>query len=168
MNVKLVLYNNETETAIDLIIKFWQAHNHHTPSREDALADLMDWTKEKHCLYLICHDEDYIGFVHLGSRGGKIDWLEDLFVLPELQGKGIGTYVISLVEDIVKEYSESLYIEAAARNRRAIRLYQRNGYTCLNTITIRKDFQPENFETISTEKIMDMDFEVKQYMGFDK
>ncbi len=30
--------------------------------------------------------------------------------------------------------------EAAARNARAIRLYRRLGYGCLNTITLRKDF----------------------------
>lgn len=62
-----------------------------------------------------------------------------------------------MVEDIVKEYSESLYIEVAARNMKAIRLYQRIGYNCLNTITIRKDFHPEKCETIGNERIMDMD-----------
>ena len=79
------------------------------------------------------------------------------------QGKGIGSRAIQLAEDIVKEYSESLYIEVAARNMKAIRLYQRIGYNCLNTITIRKDFHPEKCETISHERIMEMDFEVKRY-----
>ena len=143
MNVRLILYSNETAVATNLIIKFWQSHNHYTPSYEDAFADLVEWTKLGHHLYLITFYDDYIGFVHLGSRGGEIDWLEDIFVLPEFQGRGIGTYAIKLIEDIVKEYSESLYIEAAARNRKAIQLYQRIGYTCLNTITVRKDFQPD-------------------------
>lgn len=126
--------------------------------------------KGGHLLYLISYNEEYVGFVHLGSRGCEIDWLEDIFVLPEFQGKGIGTCAIKLIEDIVKEYSETLYIEAAARNMRAIRLYQKIGYTCLNTITIRKDFQPEKYETVSIERIMNMDFDVKQsieqYVGF--
>ena len=60
-------------------------------------------------------------------------------------------------------YSESLYMEVAARNMKAIRLYQRIGYNCLNTITIRKDFHPEKCETISNERIMGMDFDVKRY-----
>ena len=38
----------------------------------------------------------------------------------EFQRKGIGSRAIQLAEDIVKEYSESLYIEVAARNRKAI------------------------------------------------
>ena len=92
-----------------------------------------------------------------------MDWLEDIFVLPEFQGKGIDTRAIRLAEDIVKGYSESLFIEAAARNRDAIRLYQKLGYTCLNTVTVRKDFQPENYETIDTETLFDMDFHIKRY-----
>lgn len=163
MEVTLVPYDHETDAAADLIIQFWQAHNHFTPSYDDALADLAAWTGTGHQLYFICLDHQRIGFVHLGSRGCAIDWLEDLFVLPEFQGKGIGSRAIQLAEDIVRQYSDSLYLEVAARNAKALRLYQRIGYDCLNTITVRKDFAPEKYETIGTEHIMDMDFAVKRY-----
>ena len=163
MEIRLVPYQGETETAADLIIQFWQAHNGITPNQEDALADLADWTKIGHRLYFICIDTGPVGFVHLGSRGCEADWLEDLFVLPEHQGKGIGTRAIQLTEDIVREYSESLYIEVAARNGRALRLYRRAGYDCLNTVTVRKDFQPEKQEIIGAERILGMDFDVKKY-----
>ena len=163
MEVQLIAYNNEIEMATNLIIKFWQEHNHFAPSYEDAQSDLKEWTKGGHKLYYIAINDEYIGFVHLGSRGCEADWLEDIFVLPEHQGKGIGSRAIQLAEDIVKTYSESLYIEVAARNMKAIRLYQRIGYNCLNTITIRKDFRPETCETIGKERIMEMDFDVKRH-----
>ena len=163
MNVQLIGYNGEIEIATNLITKFWQEHNHFTPSYADVCEDLREWTKAGHFLYFICLDNNYVGFVHLGSRGCEADWLEDIFVLPEFQRKGIGSRAIQLAEDIVKEYSESLYIEVAARNMKAIRLYQRIGYNCLNTITIRKDFQPEKHETIRNERIFEMDFDVKRY-----
>ena len=163
MDVQLIAYNGEIEMATNLITKFWQEHNHLTPSYEDACEDLREWTKAGHFLYFIYLDNNYVGFVHLGSRGCEADWLEDIFVLPEFQRKGIGSRAIQLAENIVKEYSESLYIEVAARNRKAIRLYQRIGYDCLNTITIRKDFQSEKHETIRNERIFEMDFEVKRY-----
>lgn len=163
MDVTLVPYGNEADTAVKLIIQFWQAHNHETPSYEEAAEDLTQWTKEGHRLYFIRYGGEAVGFVHLGSRGGEIDWLEELFVLPEFQGRGIGTRAIALAEEIVKAYSESFYIEAAARNEKAIRLYRKLGYDCLNTITIRKDFQAERFETLSTERILGMDFRVKRY-----
>lgn len=163
MDIQLIAYHGETEIAANLIIRFWQEHNHFTPSYEDACADLADWTKAGHFLYFIDLNGQHIGFVHLGSRGCEADWLEDIFVLPEFQGKGIGSRAILLAEDIVKQYSDSLYIEVAARNMNAIRLYQRSGYACLNTITIRKDFHPEKCETIGSENIMGMDFDVKRY-----
>ena len=163
MDVRLIAYHNEREIATNLIIKFWQEHNHFTPSNEDAQIDLREWTKAGHYLYFITLNGEHIGFVHLGSRGCEADWLEDIFVIPKFQGKGIGSRAIQLAEDIVKEYSESMYIEVAARNRKAIRLYQRVGYNCLNTITIRKDFLPEKCETIGKERIMEMDFDVKRY-----
>ena len=163
MEVELVSYKDEKEIAIDLIIKFWEEHNCYTSTYEEAYNDLMDWTKTGHRLFFIRYDDEYVGFVHLGSRGCAIDWLEDIFVLPKYQRRGIGSYAIQLVEKIVKEYSESLYIEVAARNRKAIRLYHSIGYDCLNTITVRKDFKPEKCEIIDNESIMDLNFDVKKY-----
>ena len=161
MKVFLILYSNEEKEAVKLITDFWKSHNNHNSTYEEALEDLRSWTKEGHKFYLIKYNEEYIGFVHLGSRGCEIDWLEDIFVEEKYQGQGIGSYVIGLIEDIVKEYSECLYIEAAARNSKVIKLYQKLGYNCLNTITIRKDFDEQKYETIRKEKIMDLDFVVK-------
>lgn len=162
MGIKLIRYNNEKDTTIDLIIKFWKEHNDVNVSYEEANENLIEWTKEGHILYFISVDNEYVGFVHLGSRGCEIDWLEDIFVLPEYQNKGIGTKAIQIVEEIVKEYSESLYIEVASRNINAIRLYHKIGYDCLNTLTIRKDFKDEKQEVISKEQIFEMEFEVRK------
>ena len=98
----------------------------------------------------------------VGSRGGKIDWLEDLFIVPEQQGKGFGSEAIRLLEEIVKKYSVSLYIEAAARNEAAIRLYRKLGYDCLNTITIRKDFPGYEYDVVRKEKIHELEFEIRK------
>ena len=165
MDVKLVRYDGQTDVAVGLIQAFWQSHNQYTPSHQEALEDLSAWTAKGHCLYLISHQQTYVGFVHLGSRGCEMDWLEDIFVLPALQGKGIGSEAIRQVEAIVKAYSETLYIKAAAKNDRAVRLYHRLGYTCLNTITIRKDFRPEKYQTVGVERIMGLDLDVKQDKG---
>ena len=162
MGIKLIRYNNEKDTTIDLIIKFWKEQNDVNVSYEEANENLIEWTKEGHILYFISVDNEYVGFVHLGSRGCEIDWLEDIFVLPEYQNKGIGTKAIQIVEEIVKEYSESLYIEVASRNINAIRLYHKIGYDCLNTLTIRKDFKDEKQEVISKEQIFEMEFEVRK------
>lgn len=163
--LKLQKYNNEQNILCNLIKRFWIAHNDYTPTDEETMEDLRVWTGKDHVLYYIMIEDKPIGFVHLGARGCNIDWLEDLFILPEYQGHGYGTQVLKLTEDIVKEYSDSIYLEVAARNMEALKLYCRNGYNCLNTITIRKDFKSDDFEVISKETILGHDLEVKKYIG---
>ena len=163
MNIELSLYNGQSEIACTLIQGFWKAHNGYDQPKDEAMEDLSAWTADGHRLYLIVLDGAPAGFIHLGSRGADIDWLEDIFVLPAYQGKGIGSKAIALAEDIVRQYSESLYIEAAARNAAAIRLYRRLGYDCLNTVTIRKDFSPEKHDTVSRETLLGQEFLVKKH-----
>ena len=144
--VKLLEYIDEPnakQKMLSLIFDFWSVHNLEVPTDEACLQDLLLWTSLNHKLYFIIYNDLQVGFIHLGSRGEQIDWLEEIFVLPEYQNLGIGTKAIQLVEEIVSKYSASLYIEAAARNQKAIKLYHKIGYDCLNTITVRKDFHPD-------------------------
>ena len=162
--IRLQKYNKEEQSAKDLIRGFWLAHNDYVMTDEEAAEDLAAWTDKGHAFYFILKEETLVGFVHLGSRGAEVDWIEDLFVLPEYQGNGYGSRAIALAEAEVKKYSESVYLEVAARNLGAIKLYHRLGYNCLNTVTLRKDFQPENFEVIRDEEILGYPLEVKKYI----
>lgn len=161
-DLSLVVYSTEEEIALSLIKGFWRLHNDFEVSDEEAREDLTLYTSKEHVLYLVKYMDKYIGFAHLASRGVSIDWLEDIYIVPEHQGKGFGSSVIYLLEDIVKKYSDSLYMEVAARNERALRLYHRLGYTCLNTVTIRKDFEPKKYECIKVEEIYDMELEIRK------
>jgi len=108
----------------------------------------------------------------IGRRNGRIftarkprseiDWLEEIFVEPRHQNKGIGSRAVKLAENLVKEYSESMYTEAAARNASAIKLYRKLGYNCLNTVTLRKDFLPDCFDVVRTVTINGAEFEIKR------
>ncbi|MFM1565261.1 hypothetical protein [Helcococcus ovis] len=44
-----------------------------------------------------------------------------------------------------------------------MRLYNKLGYDCLNTITIRKDFNEDDFDIIKAEKIDGYNFNIKKY-----
>lgn len=118
---------------------------------------------EDNLFYIVKFQNHYIGFARLGNRGAKIDWLEDLFIDEQFQNRGLGTQVINILENKVKQYSESLYLEVASRNLKAMKLYRELGFDCLNSITIRKDFQKENFEVIERQKISDFQFDIKKY-----
>lgn len=162
--IALQKYENEAQLAKELIRGFWLAHGDYVITDEEAAENLAAWTDKGHVFYFILKEEIPIGFVHLGSRGAEVDWIEDLFVLPEYQGNGYGSHAIALVEAEIKKYSESVYLEVAARNFGAMKLYHRLGYHCLNTVTLRKDFQPENFEVIRIEELLGYPLEVKKYI----
>lgn len=164
--VSLVLYDSSNQAEVLKMIQcFWLCHSNVQIGYDDLLNDLDDWTKPGNLFYLIIYQSKNVGFVHLGNRGNKIDWLEHLFVLPEFQKCGIGTQAVYIVESMVKTYSESLYIEVASRNTQAIKLYHRLGYNCLNTVSIRKDFMPDEFEVLCEEKLENLTFEVRQKKG---
>lgn len=148
--------------ALRLIQGFWLEHNGYQQTVEEAKADLLAWTGVGHRLYFIDQEDTTVGVLHLGSRGGEADWLEDIFVLPEYQGRGIGSQAVRLAETIVKQYSVSMYIEAAARNERAIRLYHRLGFDCLNSITVRKDFPSYHYDVVRTEQMYELDLEIRK------
>lgn len=160
--IELAAYQGEEEQAVSLIRGFWKAHNQYDMPPAEAREDLTAWTAQGHRLYFIRRDGDTVGFLHLGSRGGEIDWLEDLFVLPEYQGRGIGSQAVRLAEAMVRQYSQSMYIEAAARNERAVRLYRRLGYDCLNTVTIRKDFPGYDYDVVREERVCGERFEIRK------
>ena len=160
--IELYEYREEQKEAISLIKGFWLAHSHYQQTDDEANRELNNWTQPGHKLYFILLNGNKVGFIHLGSRGAKIDWLEDIFILPEYQRKGIGTKAVALIEEVVQKYSVSLYIEAAARNESAIRLYKRLGYNCLNTITVRKDFSGYEYDVVKTECIYEEQFEIRK------
>lgn len=160
--IDLIEYVNEQAEMKKLIKQFWLSHNHIDQSDEEIEKDVKTWTKEGHRLFFIRYLNDNVGFLHLGNRGAEINWLEHIFVLAEFQGKGIGSKAIEKIESIVKTYSDSLYIEAAARNQKAINLYRKLGYDCLNTISVRKDFDRSKLCCIGKETLFDYEFEIRK------
>lgn len=160
--LQLKKYHSEQTEMLPLIQGFWLSHSDEVQTDAEALADLTQWSSEGNALYFIVAFDEVVGFLHLGSRGGAIDWLEHLYVKPEHRNKGFGSKAIACAEEIVREYSESLYIEAAARNEQAIRLYRSLGYDCLNSISIRKDFHPERFKTVRTQSLYNEPFEIRK------
>ncbi|MFA9414131.1 N-acetyltransferase family protein [Streptococcus sp. E29BA] len=162
--VSLRLANERDKKAIlSLIAQFWLVHNQEQVADEVLLTHYQTWTGQGHLFYLVSYGSELIGFAHLGARGGAIDWLEDFFIRPDYQGRGFGRQVMRLLEEKVRAYSASLYIEVAARNLAAIDLYTSLGYDCLNTLTIRKDFQPEVFDTVQTAFIAGHEFVIRRY-----
>ena len=76
--IALQKYENEAQLAKELIRGFWLAHGDYVITDEEAAENLAAWTDKGHVFYFILKEEIPIGFVHLGSRGAEVDWIEDL------------------------------------------------------------------------------------------
>ena len=80
-------------------------------------------------VYLLVKDEELIGSVAL--KGSEID---DLIVTPEFQNKGYGKQILLWALENIK--SEKIILHVAQWNRKAISLYERNGFEITETFEI--------------------------------
>ena len=88
--------------------------------------------------YLVCYiiewDEKIAGFgllniAYCHEAGGKIVWIEELYVREAFRSKGIGRKFFELVE---KEHPAMRYrLEVEKENERAVKLYKSLGYDFL-------------------------------------
>jgi GNAT superfamily N-acetyltransferase len=62
--------------------------------------------------------------VMTGVIAFRDDWIEQLYVLPEAQGRGVGTELL----DVAKRASKRLQLWTFQRNAQARRFYQARGF----------------------------------------
>ena len=74
------------------------------------------------CIYV---DGIKAGYYHLIPQMDLRTELDDLYILPEFQKQGIGTAVI---EKILQETDEPIYLYVFQKNKRAVALYTKMGF----------------------------------------
>ena len=138
------------------IIAFWKTH-YADDTLDDARRDLENWTGPSHELYVILFDGSAVGFLHMGSRGGACDWLEDIFVREEYRSRGIGGQAVQLVWDALRAQGlETMYLEVVPSNEDVLRLYHRLGFCNLNTVTLNRSVKQKS--QVGTETIHGLPF----------
>ena len=65
------------------------------------------------------------------ETGGICLWIEDIYILPEFRGRGIGTEFLGFVEKLGQGTAVRLRIEAEPENEKAISVYQNAGFEVL-------------------------------------
>jgi ribosomal-protein-alanine N-acetyltransferase len=100
-----------------------------------AQSWLADWVKNPRCDVVVCLADGML--VGWGARdnydtpgaGAPLDYISDLWVNPDAQGKGIGSAILSdLINRMRAEGLERARIEVAQANLRALDLYVRQGF----------------------------------------
>ena len=70
--------------------------------------------------------------------GKRCIWIEDIYIRPEFRGKGLGTSFLKFVEDRYRNWAVRLRLEAEEENERAIRLYEKCGFSVLPYLEMKK------------------------------
>ncbi|PBB28022.1 MULTISPECIES: GNAT family N-acetyltransferase [unclassified Mesorhizobium] len=94
-----------------------------------SIASLKTRLTKPNSEFLVADDGKRIGGVAFaeGIGGGEEVVLKQLYVLPGLQGRGIGGM---LLDEIIESFPEArgIRLEVEARNTRAIAFYEANGF----------------------------------------
>jgi GNAT superfamily N-acetyltransferase len=70
-----------------------------------------------------------VSFVWTLEYGGRSAWLDELYVLPEHRGQGIGGLLLEkVVEEAQREECRAIDLEIKEEHRRAERLYEKKGF----------------------------------------
>jgi GNAT superfamily N-acetyltransferase len=77
----------------------------------------------------------YLSFQWTLERGGRVLWLEELYVLPELRGRGIGAQLLRATLDVARARAcLAVELEVEASHARASNLYARAGFRPLDRV----------------------------------
>ncbi len=80
-------------------------------------------------------DSAVVGYVVLTlgfsiEYGGRDGFMDELYVVPDARGRGVGTAAVRLVMDEARKLGfKALHLEVMPGNERALELYRRHGFT---------------------------------------
>ncbi|MBC8589070.1 GNAT family N-acetyltransferase [Paratissierella segnis] len=97
-------------------------------------------------MYLDCYmfeaDSKIIGYALLNKTycreaGGPAVWIEELYIVPEYQGRGCGSYFFKWMEKHIP--TQRYRLEVEPDNKRAMMLYDKMGYQKLPYVQMMKE-----------------------------
>lgn len=137
----------DKDVYLDLVRAFYQSEAvlHSIPDEyiENTWNELMsssDYVKA----YILESDNQVAGYALLSFTfsqevGGKVAWLEELFMLPEFRGQGLGKEFFAFMEANVESKVSRIRLEVEPDNERAKRLYESLGYEDLPYVQMVKE-----------------------------
>ena len=90
--------------------------------------EVVEWGIRNGITLVAAEGDDLVGMVGLGREGDSwVMW--KLYVLPEHQGKGIGTALLDAAISALPEGTTELLLDVLVTNEKAIGFYRAHGFT---------------------------------------
>lgn len=113
--------------------EYWQ-------NDEQSKEDLQYW-REKGTVYNVFLNNAPVGFFYVKFGGQNVAWLEDIFILEQYRGNGIGKFAMRKLDELMVEKKVvAMFVDVIPRNTSAIKLYRECGFDHLNLIQLRKNY----------------------------
>lgn len=168
MGIRIKLLSKETSlTTVNMITELMNYHRklNNAPKEywqtdEESKETLETW-KEQGEIYNVFLEDQPIGFFYVRFGGQNVAWLEDLFILEEYRGDGIGKLSLKMLDELMIEKKiVAMFVDVIPRNTEAMSLYRECGFDHLNLIQLRKNYDKRlNKE----DKVELLGFEFKKY-----
>lgn len=130
MITELINYHRKLNNAPK---EYWQTD-------EQSKETLRHW-KEKGNIYNVFLDIEPVGFFYVRFGGQNVAWLEDIFILEQYRGNGIGKFAMQKLDELMDEKKVvAMFVDVIPRNTSAIKLYRECGFDHLNLIQLRKNY----------------------------
>jgi ribosomal protein S18 acetylase RimI-like enzyme len=135
LNKKVMVNNPKFDD--DLIPDYFD-----TPKGEEYVRDAL--IAKDSCFYIAEEGDQMIGYVNgraidVPYRKSKYFEMENLGVIPEYKGKGIGRQLMEKLFEYAKEHGyDRMYLNCYARNEEAIAFYKRNGFDYIDVCMERE------------------------------
>lgn len=101
--------------------------------------------------YIFEHEGEVAGyallsFTYSNEAGGEVLIIEEVYILPEFQGKGLGKEFLAFVEKNYKNEVSLIRLEVEKSNKKALDLYKKVGFTNVDYIQLHKRPSKSNGE----------------------
>ena len=129
----------DREAVLQLLAEQLAEHRIETGGREIAAAVDGIMVDDRRGFLLVAKEASavvgvaYVSFIWTLEHGGKSCWLEELYVLPERRGSGIGSKLLTAVLERARSSGcAAVDLEIDSEHERAANLYSRFGFRSLS------------------------------------
>lgn len=135
---------DDKQSVIDMMRVFYASPAVHSNGSEEIFeADVENCVNDSPYLegYVFEEDGEIQGYSMLAKSfatefGKPCIWIEDLYMKPEYRGSGIGSRFFEFLE---QNYTDCIFrLEVEEENERAIHVYEKNGFTFLPYMEMKK------------------------------